>query len=593
MEPLAIYIFKSTLASGVFFGIYYLCFKKESFFKLNRFYLLFCLCFAYVFPFIKLTIVSSKESPAYIIHNFQSAINQFAFTDEAVTINTTASDYSSVFQYWWLILLLMISGVFIFRFIKHIIQLNNYICAYDKINYSTFTLVLFDRAITFSFFRYIFISPNVLRSPESKSIIAHELSHIKHKHSFDRLFVEVLLIIFWMNPFIYFYRKALEEVHEFQADEDACINSHSVSDYFKLVLQQSAQQSYSPLMSPFSYKLIKKRIKMTTYKSNPLKKLLVVAPIAIAVFIVMLSATLKQEIVIHEDLAKLDWPSDNRSENVLISDNTSFTESDNWTLMVEKLAAKENSVLPIYINIKGTLLINGQKSDVSQVRTQVESFYKNNESETIIFLKKDQNTPNAIASAVISEVATSIEHMRNIEAKARFSKPYYECNDTQKQKVQQAIPMQIVVAPSKNMQSSAIKKQSIGAPIRKENLVRISSGFGQRIHPITKRKKMHNGVDYVAPLNTPVLCSAEGTVRFVKQDYEIGKGHGRFIIVDHANGYSSLYSQLNSYAVKEGQKIKKGSTVGYVGSSGVSTGPHLHFELKKDGQYIDPKSVIE
>lgn len=104
---------------------------------------------------------------------------------------------------------------------------------------------------------------------------------------------------------------------------------------------------------------------------------------------------------------------------------------------------------------------------------------------------------------------------------------------------------------------------------------------------------MHNGVDYVAPKNTEVLAISDGTVRKVKNDFEEGKGYGRYIIIDHADGFSSLYAQLNGYKVKEGEKVKKGDVIGLVGSSGISTGPHLHLEIKKDGHYVNPQKFIE
>ena len=104
---------------------------------------------------------------------------------------------------------------------------------------------------------------------------------------------------------------------------------------------------------------------------------------------------------------------------------------------------------------------------------------------------------------------------------------------------------------------------------------------------------MHRGIDFKAELNTPVVAIGDGTVRKVELHFENGKGYGRFIIIDHPNGFSSLYAQLNEYKIKEGDKVKKGDVIALVGSSGMSTGPHLHLELKKDGQYVDPALYIK
>ncbi len=78
-------------------------------------------------------------------------------------------------------------------------------------------------------------------------------------------------------------------------------------------------------------------------------------------------------------------------------------------------------------------------------------------------------------------------------------------------------------------------------------------------------------------------------IRKVKKNHKEGEGYGRYIIIDHKNGFSTLYAQLSEYNVTEGQEVKQGTTIGYVGSSGLSTGPHLHYEMKKEGEFINPE----
>ena len=102
----------------------------------------------------------------------------------------------------------------------------------------------------------------------------------------------------------------------------------------------------------------------------------------------------------------------------------------------------------------------------------------------------------------------------------------------------------------------------------------------------------HRGIDIAAPKGTNIYSIADGVVRKVNLAFEQGKGHGRFVIVDYDNGLSALYSQMDSYAVKEGQKVKAGDVLGAIGSSGTSTGPHLHLELKKDGKNVNPEDYI-
>lgn len=126
-------------------------------------------------------------------------------------------------------------------------------------------------------------------------------------------------------------------------------------------------------------------------------------------------------------------------------------------------------------------------------------------------------------------------------------------------------------------------------PIQIGSAYRISSGFGMRMHPIFKEKKMHNGVDIPAKKGTPVLASADGLVVSVK----FNKSRGRWIIIKHNETYSSSYSQLSEFNVVEGESIKQGDVIGYVGSSGLSTAPHLHYEVLKNGAYVDPEKYFE
>ena len=124
-------------------------------------------------------------------------------------------------------------------------------------------------------------------------------------------------------------------------------------------------------------------------------------------------------------------------------------------------------------------------------------------------------------------------------------------------------------------------------PIADANIVKISSGYGMRMHPFEKVEKMHSGVDFVAKTGTPVVSTADGVV--VKVEYkEANKGYGRMVLVQHGQHYATRYTQLSAFKVNEGDEVKAGDVVGLVGSSGISTGPHLHYEVIKDGEHVDP-----
>ncbi|MGB6064746.1 MAG: M23 family metallopeptidase [Desulfomonilaceae bacterium] len=129
-----------------------------------------------------------------------------------------------------------------------------------------------------------------------------------------------------------------------------------------------------------------------------------------------------------------------------------------------------------------------------------------------------------------------------------------------------------------------LKKDYLRAPL---NTLRITSGYGWRIHPILHVWKFHTGVDYGAPTGTPVYAIADGTVTFQGR----GKAYGLYVCIRHENGYESRYSHLSSILVKAGQKVKQRQTIGLVGSTGRSTGHHLFFEIIANGKRIDPTKI--
>lgn len=127
-------------------------------------------------------------------------------------------------------------------------------------------------------------------------------------------------------------------------------------------------------------------------------------------------------------------------------------------------------------------------------------------------------------------------------------------------------------------------------PIRAKDLTKISSQYGTRINPVTKKKGLHTGIDYKAPLGTEILASGSGTVIKVSDKK---KGFGKMIIVKHCNTYETLYAHMNAFAVKEGDKVKAGQVIGYVGSTGMSVGSHLHFEVRKNGKPVNPNPYLK
>lgn len=141
------------------------------------------------------------------------------------------------------------------------------------------------------------------------------------------------------------------------------------------------------------------------------------------------------------------------------------------------------------------------------------------------------------------------------------------------------------------IQALAEKKEELLAaiptiqPIKKEDLKRMASGYGWRTDPFTKKRRKHYGMDFSAKTGTPVYATGDG---IVKRADNRSSGYGRHIRIDHGFGYVSLYAHLSKYNVKRGQKVKRGEIIGYVGNTGRSVAPHLHYEIFKDKNKINP-----
>jgi murein DD-endopeptidase MepM/ murein hydrolase activator NlpD len=117
---------------------------------------------------------------------------------------------------------------------------------------------------------------------------------------------------------------------------------------------------------------------------------------------------------------------------------------------------------------------------------------------------------------------------------------------------------------------------------------RAGSGFGFRVHPIFGTRRMHTGIDFGAPSGTPIFAAESGVV------FSAGTrgGYGNATVIDHGGGISTLYAHQSRFGVSAGQQVTRGQVIGYVGSTGYSTGPHLHFEVRISGSPVDPAPYL-
>lgn len=133
---------------------------------------------------------------------------------------------------------------------------------------------------------------------------------------------------------------------------------------------------------------------------------------------------------------------------------------------------------------------------------------------------------------------------------------------------------------------SSVRTALLRTPV---NGARLSSGYGMRRHPVLRYSRMHRGIDFAAPIGTPIYAAGDGRIEVLGRN----AGYGNYIRIDHRGGYATAYAHLSRFArgLKRGSTVRQGEVIGYVGNTGLSTGPHLHYEILVDGEQVDPLDV--
>ena len=271
------------------------------------------------------------------------------------------------------------------------------------------------------------------------------------------------------------------------------------------------------------------------------------------------------------------------------------------------LIDKNENVEKIIIEINfNTNLEADLKSDIKIVKKELETFSEINSQEYVISnsLYADginNNIPNQILVKLIQLFSFDLDFQRDIQKNTKVSisyekifvknKPEYALGDIEYAKI---IIKNNTLEYFKfltddgfidyfNRQGKNVKKSILKTPI---DGARISSSFGMRKHPISGFNKMHKGVDFAAPIGTPVYAGGNGVIEMVG----VNGGYGKYIRIRHNNEYKTAYAHLNSYrkGISKGVRVNQGEVIGYVGSTGRSTGPHLHYEIIYQNKKVNP-----
>lgn len=465
MNEIIVYLLKVIAIHGLLYVFYRLVFRNTGHHTFNRLYLLIALIIAFFIPFIELTVPDKiqpiEEVPAIMWLSEPVSMEEFELVP--VAKETTSS-------YWYLVPWfygLTVIGL-LARSIFYVVLLTRLQKTSEYINKRWFKLFKISQDRPFSFFSNVFMPKTLFGSESFEQILAHECEHVKQRHSLDRLLVDFVVSLFWFNPFIYLYRNALIEIHEFQADEVVLNRFKDPVGYQEILFSQLQTAQYSGLVSHFNFSMIKKRIVMM----NKQRKM------------------------------------------------------SGW---VYALTAPVTLIVIFAFSSKETMEpINDMGNEIASILGPENGF----------------DWPEF-----------DLKEVRNSDERT----------------IQDGIP-------------------SI-SPVKDSDLVRMSSGFGMRMHPVKKVKKMHYGMDFACPMGTEILATADGKVSKISSTPN--QGYGNLLVLSHEHGYLTKYAQLSEFKVKEGDEVKKGDVIALSGNSGMSTAPHLHYEVVKNGKQVNPVAFIK
>ncbi|CAL2103121.1 BlaR1 peptidase M56 [Tenacibaculum sp. 190130A14a] len=441
MTNIFLYLVESSFVFSILYGIYKIGYSKTTFYSFNRWILLIIPIVSFIVPLANTFTSKISTTPSFIkIPDFQEFIHKgeelLTQSDDMET--TVYFSFEALFSvvYFLGLALLLIKLV---QSILVIVKLKKESPSFteEKVRF-----ILTDKKDTFSFFNWIFISKEH-QAIDNTLIITHEKAHILFKHTIDILFIELYILFFWFNPFVYSYRKSLKAIHEYQADAYVLNKDVKKSTYLYALLENIQIVTSNNLYNYFNQPVIKKRIDMIT--KNPTNK-----------------------------MYKLSY-----------------------------------SILGV-----STLLLCFAFTKANKAALNPKLHYTTTHFTTPPFLFPVQNKSRKDISSIYGQ-------------KGRYSK---------------------------------------------------KTG-----------KKLHQGIDIKAPIGTPVVATADGVIMKASNQ----KAWGNLIVINHADGYQTWYAHLDGFNAKENQTVKRGQIIGYVGNTGFSTGPHLHYEVRLNDKHLDPLDVIE
>ena len=362
-------VLKMILCSGILLALYYLVLVKERTFIFNRFYLISALLFSFSIPFATIeTKQVEKEIPETVfVGEIQQPILQ------AAIVQQESFDYTKAL----LIAYCIISGILILKIGYSVIKIKK--LKGRKIKYQNRPVFLLKQDLApFSFWNTIYLSETYFKDSKIQdSVFLHEEIHVKQKHSADILFVEILKAVFWLNPFLYFYKKAMVNNHEFIADDHVIRKNKNIKNYQELILQEILKQQNLPLIHQFNFNNTKKRFIMMTSKNSKFAKVknyLAVPAFAVLAIVFAEKTYAKDNTKIsnqEEKNAINKRPSETDQDNLMTNTNSQDYRNERESVVMGSKGrsfTKGKDTIPIKKNVDGKL----DEKPVQDISTAVE-----------------------------------------------------------------------------------------------------------------------------------------------------------------------------------------------------------------------------
>jgi len=503
--------------------LYLSLFRNKTRFSINRFFLLATLLAGLILPFIQMMgwLTVHSHSPLSQVAILTDVTSLAQIVPPHTEVTATPTENSHPLPYLLIVYILGFSLTSL-RFVNGLWNIRKIHTNGTVQTMDNLSLITHDLDIRpFSFFNSIYLNKSELDNKTLASILSHERAHITGQHSIDIMFMELLKVLLWFHPFVYLYKKLIRETQEFIADSHAC-QTLDRKEYCLKLVQPETSTIITDLGNNFFGNNLKNRITMIhkKYKSNAL-----LYQFVLPTFFCCL---------------------------ILISCQTrDYSLSPEYEVgaAVEKML-EENYFNASTIAQNGLALLNKYPSHESYIKNRIQKHFKSLGGEITFDENEIENLSQLEEKKIQSSLKT--KHPLRIERKCFFMKAF----DTNLSHLPTLIP---------------IKESDLKKTVKP----------GPRMHPIKKVMKNHKGIDYVAQLGSPVHAAGTGLVTGVN-NYE--RGYGNCIRIDHNAGMETFYAHLSEINVKKGDYVTKGEVIGKVGTTGLSTSPHLHFEILRDGQ---------